>query len=614
MWYEPPKYIHPVHDINLELEKLNGELDPKQAKLTLVQFLRRNLGFTTELLTGIKLYPDQIIAIKGMMNSNYTLCVWGRGVSKTWTAAVYCILQCLLNPGTNILVAGPTFRTARFIFNHIKDIAEKKEASLLAASMGAKIERNDEFRWNINEGKITAIPLNGEKIRGFRARILVIDEFLLMSEEIVEKVLIPYLVAKEDQKEIIEIRDREDSLIAQGLMTEAERYKMPFKKKFIALSSASFDCEYLKRKFDEYVAAIYDPQMPENKAKYFVSQMAWDAIPEDRMDKAIIELASSNEANTSNFKREYCAQFTDGSDSYFSMAKMIACTVQDGDNDTILLRGARDKKYILSIDPNFSNSATADHFAMCVLELDNDLNKIGGTVVHSYAEAGKDLKDHIKYLYYIMTNFNIEMIIIDYAGYQFLESANESEQFRRAGIEIKVFDFTSEKDGAEYDEQLKIARRGYNKIAYKIAFSQYFTTDFIRKANEWLQYCIDYKKIWFGAGLKANGSKFSSAMSIPIDKKLVGLAEDEDNGDLIDRQEVLIKQTKYQCSSIVIKTSSKGVQSFDLPQILKRDTNAARMRRDSYTTLMLGCWAMKCYFDIMKSPEQEASTFLPELI
>jgi hypothetical protein len=213
-----------------------------------------------------------------------------------------------------------------------------------------------------------------------------------------------------------------------------------------------------------------------------------------------------------------------------------------------------------------------------------------------------------------MTHFNIEMIIIDYAGYQFLESANESELFRKAGINVKIFDFTSERDGAELDEQLKIARNGYNKVACKIAFSQYFTTDFIRKANEWLQYCIDYKKIWFGAGLKANGSKFSQAMGINLDKSLVGLEAGEDNSDLIDKQEILIKQTKYQASSIIVKTTTKGVQSFDLPQMMKRDTSITRMRRDSYTTLMLVCWAMKCYNDIMQAPAQEAATFVPEMI
>ena len=235
MWYEPPKYIKPVTDINQGLKELKGELDEKEAKYTLARFLYRNLGMTTEWLTGISLYPDQIITIKGMMKHNYSLCVWGRGVSKTWTAAVYAILQSIFTPNTSILIAGPTFRTARFIFNHIEKIADSPEAKLLADAMGTKIRRNDEFRWNINGGEIVAIPLNGEKIRGFRANVLLIDEFLLMSEEIVEKVLIPYLVVPKDIKRRKLLREHEDELIKKGVMTEAERTKFENEAKLIAL-------------------------------------------------------------------------------------------------------------------------------------------------------------------------------------------------------------------------------------------------------------------------------------------------------------------------------------------------------------------------------------------
>ena len=75
-----------------------------------------------------------------------------------------------------ILIAGPTFRTARFIFNNLEKMVESKGAELLAQAFGAKQKRNDQFEWQINGGSITAIPLNGEKIRGFRANILVLDE------------------------------------------------------------------------------------------------------------------------------------------------------------------------------------------------------------------------------------------------------------------------------------------------------------------------------------------------------------------------------------------------------------------------------------------------------
>ena len=611
MWYESEKYKKEITDINHLMYSLKGELEDNEAKLTLIKFLYRNLGLTTELLSGIQLYPDQIVIIKGLLNSNYSLNVWGRGIGKTWLASIYCFLQCIFFPNTSILVAGPTFRTSRFIFNHIEKLADQPEAVMLAQAFGHKIKRNDEFRWSINGGEIVAIPLNGEKIRGFRANVLVIDEFLLMGEEMVEKVLMPYLVATPawEIKRRKMIRDKETDMIRKGIITEEERMVFHNNAKLVALSSASYTCEYLYKKYDEFVKQIYSDNLPENKARYFVSQLSWDSIPPDRMDKSIIELAQSNEANSATFQREYCAQFIDGSDSYFSMKKMIECTVPDGEEPTLLLQGHKDKKYILAIDPNFSNSPTADNFAMCLTELDD--NGPGATIVHSYAEAGKDLKDHIKYFYYLYTNFNIVMIVIDYAGYQFLESANESEWFRKDNIEIKVFDFVAEKDGAELEEQLKLARKGYNKTIHKVAFSQYFTTDFIRKANEHLQGCIDYKKIWFGGSIKGSANSFEKACSAKVNLEFVG---EESASDLIDTQEILLKQTKYQCASIEVKTTAKGTQSFDLPQIMKRDMTSTRMRRDSYTALLLAAWGIKCFNDIKQAPEENTSTFEPIFI
>ena len=42
-FYCPPKYEKPVVDLNAEYYKLTGELDDKQAKLTLIKFLHQNL-------------------------------------------------------------------------------------------------------------------------------------------------------------------------------------------------------------------------------------------------------------------------------------------------------------------------------------------------------------------------------------------------------------------------------------------------------------------------------------------------------------------------------------------------------------------------------------------
>ena len=122
-----------------------------------------------------------------MLNKNFSMCVWGRGCGKTFIASVFCFLQCIFEPGTKILIAGPTFRTARFIFQNLEKMVNSKGAELLAQAFSIRpSKRNDQYEWQINGGSITAVPLSGEKIRGFRANVLVLDEYLLLPEETIK--------------------------------------------------------------------------------------------------------------------------------------------------------------------------------------------------------------------------------------------------------------------------------------------------------------------------------------------------------------------------------------------------------------------------------------------
>ena len=609
MWYCPEKYSKPVPNLNEELLKLKGELPDRQAKITLAKFMRSNLGFSTELLSGIKLALYQEITLKAFFNRNFSMCVWGRGCGKSFIAAVYCFLQCIFEPRTKILIAGPTFRTARFIFNNLEKIVESKEAQMLAHAFGAKSKRNDQFEWKINEGTITAIPLSGEKIRGFRANILVLDEFLLLPEETIKSVLMPFLVAPQDMAERIKIREMEDDLIKKGQMQEKDRVQFTNNSKMIALSSASFSFENLFKTYKEWMNNIYSEEI--QQSNYFISQMGFNSIPPDMIDRTVIEEAQAGGSSNSSFQREYCAQFTDGSDSYFSAKKMHNCTIPDGEKQHTLIKGDPEKKYILAIDPSFSNSPSSDYFAMSVLELDEDKGN-ESTLVHAYAVAGGDLKDHIKYLYYLMTSFKIELLIIDNAGYQFIDSANESELFRDARIDLKFFDFNSDKNGNEYQQMLLKAKSQYNVKENVICFKQLFSSAFLREANEYLQASIDHKRIWFASRTAACGSFFdkASAQAVPI--KLMPY---ENKGDLIEFQDDIIYQTKKQCALVEVKTTAKGMQTFDLPQHLKRSTSVNRARKDNYTTLMLGNWGIKAYNDLKNTKvEQISNTFTPRML
>ena len=543
-----------------------------------------------------------------MMNRNFSMCVWGRGCGKTFIASVFCFLQCIFNPGTKILIAGPTFRTARFIFTNLEKLVRSKGAELLQQAFSTKpSKRNDQFEWSINGGTITAIPLNGEKIRGFRANILVLDEFLLLPEELINTVLMPFLVAPQDMKERLEIRAIEDDLIKKNKMPEEDRMVFENNSKMIALSSASYTFENLYKTYREWTNKIYSDEISD--ANYFISQMGYEALPKEMIDKTVIEEAQDGGASHSSFLREYCAQFTDGSDSYFSAKKMHLCTIPDGESPTTLIRGRSGAKYILGIDPSFSNSPSSDFFAMSLLEVSEDIGD--GTLVHSYAVAGGDLKQHINYLYYLYTNFNIELIVIDNAGYQFLDSCNESENFVNAGINLKFLDFEAAKEGEDYNKEIRRLKRDLNKSDHKICFKQNFTSDFLRKANEHLQAAIDHKKLWFASRTTANGSAFDKQSNYNINLKLV---EENNIGEFIETQDTLVYSTKKQCALVEVKTTAKGTQTFDLPQHLKRSTSPHRARKDNYTTLMLANWGLKCYNDKKATNENEInSTFLPQM-
>ena len=142
-------------------------------------------------------------------------------------------------------------------------------------------------------------------------------------------------------------------------------------------------------------------------------------------------------------------------------------------------------------------------------------------------------------------------------------------------------------------------------------FKQVFSSNWIRKANEHLQACIDHKQIWFASRASAHKDEINRITSQRLHLKLPA---GETILDLVEEQDNLVYQTKKQCALIEVKSTARGTQTFDLPLHLKRSTAATRARRDNYTTLLLGNWAVKCYYDMMSVKLESQETFTPRLI
>ncbi len=613
----PEKYQTNYPDLCEEFLGLEGELEDKEAKLTLIRFLRANLDYACFLLTGINLLPYQIIILKGWFNRNFNMMIAARGVGKSWLAAVFCYIYLIFNPGAKILIAGPTFRTARHIFNEIEKMVNRRESILLRqAIVKDPSRRTDICEWTINGGTVTAIPLNGEKIRGHRCHVLITDETLLLTEDMIDKVLLPFLSVNENMEERLEIKKREDELVSLGVLKDEERTKFKNTSKMICLSSASFTFQHLYKKFCQWQEMILSNQ--DEETTYFISQLSYLAAPEEQISSTVVaEALAAGGATNPIFLREWMGQFTDGSDGYFSAIKMQACSMQPGESPHLTLRGNDNTIYLLSIDPNANESKGSDDFAMCVMEYNP---KTGyGTVVHQYANHEADLKANVDYFYYLVTHFNIIFIILDHAGgKKFVESANLSESFKKDKMKFSFFEFDNDLEGPEYEESLAKARCEYNLQNRRICLERHFSSDWIRRGNEELQERINYKRVFFGSAIRPDDIVFESVVKQDVDTSFLGFMGETRNEivlEAIDEQDHLIQLVKDECALIEVKTTLQGVQSFDLPQHLRRDRSPTRARKDSYTALMLANWACKCYYDLMSyKPRVIQYTFVPTCI
>ena len=607
-------------NLNVELLQKEGFIDEKEAKLLLYRFMRDNVTFTTELISGVKLFPFQHMAIKAMFESDYFMGVWARGMSKSFTTGIFAVLDAILNQGVEIGILSKSFRQSKMIFKKIEDIAAKPQAAFLSQCITKKSKNNDEWLMEIGTSRIRALPLgDGEKLRGFRFHRIIIDEFLLMPERIYNEVIVPFLSVVENPTQREDLYNLETRLIGEGKMREDERYIWP-NNKLIMLSSASYKFEYMYKLYSQFEDLIDQGSAGAGSAHRTIMKFSYDLAPKQLYDQNLIDQAKAT-MSQSQFDREFGAIFTDDSSGYFKTSRMTACTVPDGTLPSVEVKGEVGAKYLLAFDPSWAESESSDDFAMSVFKLNDD--KKMGVLVHSYAMSGTNLKQHIEYFDYLLSSFNVVAMVGDYnGGLQFINAINESRTFKKKKIEIKLLTPSFDKQ-EDYHQDLLLAKREYNKENNVICYLRKPSSAWIRLANELLQANFDHKRMWFGSRATDDSYHEQVRKKIPISKlKFLRTADFEDKQsnrakmiDFVEHQQDMIELTKAECALIQIKTSPQGTQTFDLPDNLKRQTGPDKARKDSYSALVLGNWMIKVYYDMMDvNADNIQTTFTPMFI
>jgi hypothetical protein len=601
---------------NEELAQVEGFLEEKDAKLWLEKFFRENLTFLSKVLTGVELLEFQSLMIKAMFNVDYFLAICSRGSGKSFICAIFLILYASLNQGVKIGIIANSFRQARLLMQKILDLRLDPKAKFLRQIISDKdiSLKNDEWVIRIGRSQLVCLPTgDGGKLRGYRFKVMVIDELLLLPSKLINEVIRPFLSTNTDVTDRKKVREAETALISQGKLLDEDRIKWG-NNKMIGLSSASYSFEYLKTMYDEYEAAIFDNKREDN-AKYGVFHISYECLPVELYDQALIASAKA-QMSEAQFGREFLSRFTDDSSGYYKMSKMKACTYPDGEGQCIEAIGEKGAEYILSGDVSWSESEGSDDFVFQVIKYFPETGI--GVLVHSYALPGMAMKDHIRYLHFLLKNFNIKFIVLDFAGgVQFLSAANESELFKSERIEIKTIDVDVE-DSTKYNEDIQSIRNIYNFEEKRICIQRKPSSNFIRQGNELLQAAIDHRRIWFAGA--ATDDEFERQIKLPIPVDSLKFLRDNSTlkpniVDFVENLKFNVEMTKTQCALIEVTSTAQGTQTFDLPPNLKKQRGANKARRDSFTALMLGNWGVSIFRDMLLMPvESVQSTFTPILI
>jgi len=156
--------------------------------LTNYKYLRDNPSeFITEII-GIEPFDYQ----KGFLDSesDRKLFVAGRQVGKSRTASWMALHHAVTHPGSLVLVTADALRQSSELFSQLQ--SEINNSGLADDAWG--IERSTQTEIEFSHGsRIKVVPTgrNGNKIRGFTADLIIIDEAAFVENKIFEEVIEP---------------------------------------------------------------------------------------------------------------------------------------------------------------------------------------------------------------------------------------------------------------------------------------------------------------------------------------------------------------------------------------------------------------------------------------
>jgi len=254
--------------------------------------------FCSEYL-DIKLKLFQKILLFMINISTNFMYIAARGQGKSFLIAIFCVVRCILYPGTRICLASKARKQATEILEKITAILMPNSENLRNEIKDTVINQATAHIEFYNGSKIIVITAN-DNARSNRANILVVDEFRLVDKDIIDKVLRKFLTAPRQP----------------DYLTKPEYSHLQERNKEMYLSSAWFQSHWSFEKLKSYAANLIN-----EKRRYFVCGLPYQlSIKENLLMRDQIEdEMSETDFSQLAFEIEMgCMWFSDSDGSLYS--------------------------------------------------------------------------------------------------------------------------------------------------------------------------------------------------------------------------------------------------------------------------------------------------------
>lgn len=376
-------------------------------------FYRKNPQRFVKEYLNMRLKLFQKILIYCMMNNYYFMYIASRGSGKTWLTSLYCVVRCILYPGTKICVASGFKSQSLEVIQKISEDFMKnyswgsenlrREISYISTSMNNAV---CEFR----NGSWIKIVTANDAARHNRANIIVVDEFRMVDINIINTVLRKFLTAPR----------------TPGYLSKKEYEHLAERNSEIYMSSAWFKSHWSFDKLKAYFANMLD-----DTKRYFCCGLPYQlAIKEGLLSREQVEDEMSEaDFDPTAFKMEMGAEWFGDTDGAFFKYEDISIrrkikvpflplNVYRGHNIKIPELATNEKR-ILSVDVALLASKRHDNDAAALIinsAIPNEHNEYINNIVYLETHEGlttDELGVLVMRMFYM---YNCTDLVLDCAG------------------------------------------------------------------------------------------------------------------------------------------------------------------------------------------------------